>query len=120
MLTGRMGRDPEQKLLRTNNILHTTSLAVDDSRPQEQKTLREELEDRPEWVSLAFWGEDWPRTLQEFKKGSWTGVSGTLRQNRFLNRNGDPSLSIEVNVTNIGHIHGQPRDDPQHAEGTDQ
>jgi len=117
ILLGRMGKDPVQKPLRSDYILHTTTLAVNDSRPGKQKTIREETEDLTVWFDINFWGEAWRGTLQDFKKGSWTGVSGALSLRKFEHKNGDPGLRFDVNATSISHVHA--KDDPRYAESTE-
>lgn len=87
-LTGRLGGDPEIRSLQDGTSVANFSLAVNVYERGENNTM---------WVKCTVFGNKADVAEKYLNKGAMITVNGRLREENYVNKNGD-------NVTNIGII----------------
>jgi len=75
ILVGRVGRDPEMKVMPNGNAVTTFSIAVGRSWKDENKNVHEETE----WNNIVFYGKPAEILAQYLKKGALLLVEGRLK-----------------------------------------
>lgn len=77
-LVGRAGRDPEMRFFESGGSVCNLSLAVN---------RRRKGDDKPDWFDLEIWGRTAEIAGEYVRKGSLIGVTGTLKFDRWKDRN---------------------------------
>ena len=76
-LIGRAGRDPEVKFLDSGKVVCKFSIAVD----------RRSRSDEPDWFELEIWGKTAEVAGNFVRKGKQVGVVGSLKIDRWQDKN---------------------------------
>jgi single-strand DNA-binding protein len=77
-LVGRAGRDPELRYFESGKVVCNFSMAVDRQRKGD---------DKPDWFDLEIWGRTAEVAGEYVRKGTLIGVQGSLRFDRWKDRN---------------------------------
>lgn len=111
ILSGRVGRDWENKQTKTGKSLWTTSIAVKTKDP-----------DNPLWVRLTIWpdkqsGSDafGRAAAGASKKGTPVFVRGPLKKESYVNKDGQEVETHEMSVWDLGIGVTVPRDSSEAA-----
>ena len=76
-IVGRAGRDPELRYFESGNVVCNVSMAVN----------RRKRDDKPDWFELEMWGRTAEIAGDYVRKGSLFGVTGSLKFDRWKDRN---------------------------------
>jgi len=76
-LVGRAGRDPEVRYFESGTVVANLTMAVN----------RRSREDEPDWFNLEIWGKQAQVAADFVKKGSLIGVTGSIKMDRWKDRN---------------------------------
>lgn len=99
MLIGRLGNDPEKKMVETKggNVPVTTfSLASNFHLKGEQKTL---------WWRISVWGTERTTQLSFMKKGTQVMIYGDLQQPRiYQSASGENRIALDVTARDISFV----------------
>lgn len=94
IVIGRLGQDPELRQTHGGPVCRL-SLATDESRKNE----RGEWEKFPEWHRIVLFGKEAENAAKYLSKGSEAAVQGSLRTNKWKDREGIERWTTEI----IGH-----------------
>ena len=100
-LVGRAGRDPDVRYFESGSVVCNVSLAVD---------RRSRNNDQPDWFNLEMWGKTADIAANYVRKGSLIGVSGSLKIDRWQDRNTGADRSKPVIRVDRLHLLGSKRD----------
>ena len=101
-LVGRAGRDPEVRYFESGTMVANLTLAVN----------RRKDED-PDWFTLEIWGKQAQVAADYVRKGSLIGVVGSMRIEKWTDRNtGEQRSKPVVRVDNL-QLLGSKRDNDQ-------
>ena len=106
ILTGFLGRDLEKTAIGSYTTLKKTSIAVTSKRKKEEITT---------WFNLNFW-DDRVKGTSFLKKGSFVTVMGTLDFHTYLNKSGEPSVSLDVSVDTFSFVPGTSKKEDSQKE----
>ena len=76
-LVGRAGRDPEVRYFESGTVVANLTMAVN----------RRSRDDEPDWFNLEIWGKQAQVAADYVKKGSLLGIIGSLKLDRWTDRN---------------------------------
>jgi len=98
-LTGNLGRDPEIRYFESGKSLAQFSIAVSTGR------------DKPaDWFDVECWNKAAERAMQRLSKGSRVVVSGSLRQERWQDRQtGAQRSKVVLNAESVEIIERAPQ-----------
>lgn len=99
--TGRIGRDADARTTPSGKQVVNFSLAVDERRGGEKKTL---------WVSCGLWGERGQKLAQYLTKGSIVSVSGPVRVESYTSKSGEAASKLCCMVNDISMHGGQSQE----------
>ncbi len=77
-LVGRVGGDPDVKYFESGTVKCSLTLAVN---------RRTKNSDQPDWFNLEIWGKTAQIAADYVRKGSLIGVTGSLKFERWQDRN---------------------------------
>ena len=99
-LTGNLGRDPEIRHFESGKSLAQFSIAVSTGR------------DKPaDWFDIECWNKSAERAVQRLSKGSRVVVTGSLRQERWQDRQtGAQRSKVVLNAESIEIIERSPQE----------
>ena len=102
-LTGNLGRDPEIRHFESGKSLAQFSIAVSTGR------------DKPaDWFDVECWNQSAERAMQRLSKGSRVVVTGSLRQERWQDRqSGTQRSKVVFNAESIEIVERAPQQQPQ-------
>lgn len=86
-LVGRVGGDPDVKYFESGTVVCKLTLAVN---------RRTKNSDQPDWFNLEIWGKTAQVAADYVRKGSLIGVTGSLRFDRWQDRNSGANRSKPV------------------------
>lgn len=86
-LVGRVGGDPDVKYFESGTVLCKLTLAVN---------RRTKNSDQPDWFNLEIWGKTAQVAADYVRKGAQIGVTGSLRFERWQDRNTGANRSKPV------------------------
>ncbi len=86
-LVGRVGGDPDVKYFESGTVLCKLTLAVN---------RRTKNSDQPDWFNLEIWGKTAQIAADYVRKGSLIGVTGSLRFDRWQDRNSGANRSKPI------------------------
>lgn len=98
ILIGRLGNDPDVRYTATGTAVTTISLATSESW-RDRNTG--EPQQRTEWHRVIFFGRRAETAGQYLKKGSQIYVEGSIRTNRYTDKNGIERYSKEIHVNEM-------------------
>ena len=96
MLIGRPGAEPEVKNF-NNSKRARFSLAVNETH---RNANHEQVKDT-QWFNVVAWDKTAERVAQVMKKGKQIAIDGTLRNNEWVDKNGQRHLSTEIHLNNF-------------------
>lgn len=95
-LIGRPGTEPEMKTVNDRKFVRF-NLAVDDS----YVNSNHEVVPNTQWFTLVAWGRVAERVIKVVHKGKQIAVQGTLRNNDWVDSNGQHRYSTEINIDDL-------------------
>lgn len=98
ILIGRLGNDPDVRYTAAGTAVTTISLATSESW-RDRNTG--EPQQRTEWHRVIFFGRRAETAGQYLKKGSQIYVEGSIRTNRYTDKNGIDRYSKEIHVNEM-------------------
>ena len=99
-LVGRVGGDPDVKYFQSGTVVCNLTLAVN------RKTKNSE----PDWFNLEIWGKTAQIAADYVRKGSLIGVTGSLKFDRWQDRNTGSNRSKPVIRVDQLDLLGSKRD----------
>ncbi len=93
IIVGRLGNDPEIRYTQNGTAVATLSLAT----TERWKNQQGNQEERTEWHRVVFFGRLAEICGEYLRKGSQIYVEGSLRTNKYTDRNGIERYSTEIN-----------------------
>ena len=102
VLTGRLTADPELKTTQNGINVTTFSIAV-------SRRYRAGEETQADFINIVAWRQTAEFITTYFKKGQRIGIEGSLRMNRFTDKDGNNRTAYEV-VVNNAHFVENKRD----------
>lgn len=113
---GNLCRDAELRATASGMAVLTFSVAVNESRKNQQTG---EYEEYPNYVDCTMFGRRAESVSRYLTKGTYVALTGRLHQNRWQNKDGQNSSKLEVTADNI-HFESRRLDgddyDQQQAE----
>jgi len=109
-IVGYLGRDPELRYTPQGTAVCNISVATTERR----KNAEGESEDRTTWFRVTVWGRQAELAHEYLSKGRQVYIEGRLRQEEYIDREGNPRTSLEVNATDVQFL-GRREDSPQPA-----
>ncbi|MDF0551726.1 single-stranded DNA-binding protein [Kamptonema sp. UHCC 0994] len=100
-LVGRVGGDPDVKYFESGSVKCSLTLAVD------RMTKNAE---QPDWFNLELWGKTAEIAATYVRKGSLIGVKGSLKFDRWQDRNTRVNRSKPVIIVDRLDLLGSKRD----------
>ena len=97
MLIGRPGAEPETRTFNNNRIVTRFNLAVNETR---RNANHQQVKDT-QWFTVVAWDKTAERVAQVVKKGKQIAIDGTLRNNEWVDKNGQRHLSTEIHLNNF-------------------
>ena len=112
ILVGRLGNDPDIRYTASGSAVTTVSLATSEKWNDKQG----QPQSRTEWHRVVFFGKLAEVAGQYLKKGSQIYVEGSIRTNKYTDKNGIERYSTDVNANEMqmlggnqnGHQGGNP------------
>ena len=108
-LVGRAGRDPEVKYLESGKVVSKFTLAVN-----RNSSNRDEP---PDWFDLETWGKTAEVAANYVKKGGLIGITGSLRFDRWNDRNTGEERQKSVILVDRLELLGSRRDNEASSFG---
>jgi len=128
-LIARLGRDPELRYLPSNKAVCAFSVAD----TNKWKDASGELHEETSWFDCEAWGRTGEVIAEHFRKGQRIGLTGSLRQESWNDKDGNKRSRVKVVVSSFDFIEsksdrdaapGSPRRDddrqPARSAGTRQ
>ncbi len=107
-LVGRVGIDPDIKYFESGSVLCTLTLAVN----------RRSRNSDPDWFNLEMWGKTAEVAANYVRKGSLIGIQGSLKIEKWTDRNTNAERSKPVIRVDRLDLLGSKRDnDPNLVSG---
>ena len=99
-LVGRAGRDPEVRYFESGSVVANVTIAVN----------RRSRNEEPDWFNLEIWGKQAQVAADYVKKGSLIGIVGSLKLDKWTDRNtGEERTKPVVRVDRL-ELLGSKRD----------
>lgn len=106
ILLGRLGQDPEARYTPSGTAVTSCSLATSESWKDRSSG---ETQNRTEWHNLVFFNRLAEVAAQYLRKGSQIYIEGSLRTNRYTDRNNIERFRTEIIVSEMQML-GKPSD----------
>lgn len=103
ILVGRLGNDPDVRYTASGTAVTTISVATSESWKDRNTGQQQE---RTEWHRVVFFGRLAEIAGQYLKKGSQVYVEGSLRTNKYMDKNGIERYSTDINANEMQMIGG--------------
>ncbi|MEG3870468.1 single-stranded DNA-binding protein [Microcoleus sp. Z1_B5] len=100
-LVGRVGGDPDVKYFESGTVLCKLTLAVN---------RISKNSDQPDWFNLEIWGKTAQVAADYVRKGAQIGVTGSLRFDRWQDRNSGANRSKPIIKVDQLDLLGSKRD----------
>jgi single-strand DNA-binding protein len=113
---GNLGSDPELKFVKTgrgDTGLVTFSLAYT---PRERKG-EQWVDGETMWFRVVQWGEKAETLVDALSKGDTVIVSGSMKQSKFMGKDGVEKTALEINASDVGVI---PKGAPKRRDAVEQ
>ncbi len=98
ILVGRLGNDPEVRAMPSGGTVANVSLATSESW-RDKKTG--EQQERTEWHRIVFYNRQAEVVRDYLRKGSQIFIEGSLRTNKWQDKNGQDRYTTEVIASNM-------------------
>lgn len=98
ILVGRLGNDPDVRYTASGTAITTISIATSESWKDRNTGQQQE---RTEWHRVVFFGRLAEIAGQYLKKGSQVYVEGSLRTNKYTDKNGIERYSTDINANEL-------------------
>lgn len=86
-IVGRLGADPETRFTPSGQKVTSLRLATNSRRGGKEETT---------WWRITIWGDRFDKMLPYLKKGSALMVVGELKAEIYMDKSGQPQISLEV------------------------
>ncbi len=93
ILIGHLGRDPEVRYTTGGDAVCTLALATS----EQWKDKDGEKQERTEWHRVVLWGRRAEVAGEHLKKGAQVYIEGSLRTNKYTDKDGVEKYSTEIN-----------------------
>lgn len=103
ILVGRLGNDPDVRYTASGSAVTTISIATSES--WKDKATGQQ-QSRTEWHKCVFFGRLAEIAGQYLKKGSQVYVEGSLRTNKYTDKNGIERYSTDINANELQMLGG--------------
>lgn len=103
ILVGRLGNDPDVRVTAGGSAITTISIATSESWKDRNTGQQQE---RTEWHRVVFFGRLAEIAGQYLKKGSQVYVEGSLRTNKYTDKNGIERYSTDINANELQMLGG--------------
>ena len=103
ILVGRLGNDPDVRYTASGSAVTTISIATSESWKDRNTGQQQE---RTEWHRVVFFGRLAEIAGQYLKKGSQVYVEGSLRTNKYTDKNGVERYSTDINANELQMLGG--------------
>lgn len=103
ILVGRLGNDPDVRVTAGGSAITTISIATSES--WKDKATGQQ-QSRTEWSRVVFFGRLAEIAGQYLKKGSQVYVEGSLRTNKYTDKNGIERYSTDINANELQMLGG--------------
>lgn len=110
ILVGNLGRDPELRYTGQGTPVCSFSIATNERR----KDRNGELQDRTTWFRVTLWNQRAETASQYLAKGMPVYIEGRLRVEEYVDRDGKPRHSLEVDATEMQFI-GSRKQEEDHV-----
>jgi single-strand DNA-binding protein len=111
-LVGRAGRDPEVKYFDSGKVVCKFTLAVN--------RLSSNRDEPPDWFDLEVWGKTAEIASNYVRKGSLVGISGSLKFDRWSDRNtGDERQKPVISVDRLDLLGSRKDNESSMPNGED-
>ena len=97
VLTGRLTFDPELKTTQSGISVTSFQIAVD-------RRYRAGEEKQADFINVTAFNQQAEFVAKYFKKGNLIGIEGSIRTNRYTDKNGNNRTSFEVVVNNVQFV----------------
>jgi single-strand DNA-binding protein len=108
-LVGRVGTDPDVKYFDSGKVKCRLTLAVE---------RRSRNNDQPDWFNLELWGKTAEVTANYVRKGKLIGVQGSLKIEKWNDRNTGVERSSPIIVVERLELLGSKQDNDVSASGS--
>jgi single-strand DNA-binding protein len=109
-IVGYLGRDPEIRYTPQGTAVCNLSVATTEKR----KNMAGEQTDHTTWFRITVWGRQAEFASEYLAKGRPIYIEGRLRQEGYIDREGNSRTSLEVNASDIQFL-GRREDSAQSA-----
>jgi single-strand DNA-binding protein len=110
IISGNLGGDPDIRMAGEQKVANF-NVAVNRKRGDQQQTL---------WIRCAAWNGRAELVEKYLKKGSRVLIEGSgLRVSAYLDKNGKPQASLEMNVDQLQFLDNKPADEGGNADSED-
>lgn len=116
ILVGRLGSDPEVKYTTSGSAVTNISVATSERWTDKATGQRQE---RTEWNRVVFFGKLAEIAGQYLKKGSQVYVEGSLRTNKYTDKQGIERYSTDIHATEM-HMLDSKSDNSSQSNSFDQ
>ncbi len=103
ILVGRLGNDPDVRYTASGSAVTTISIATSESWKDRNTGQQQE---RTEWHRVVFFGRLAEIAGQYLKKGSQVYVEGSLRTNKYTDKQGIERYSTDINANELQMLGG--------------
>ena len=103
ILVGRLGQDPDVRYTASGTAVATISIATSESWKDRNTGQQQE---RTEWHRVVFFGRLAEIAGQYLRKGSQVYVEGSLRTNKYTDKQGIERYSTDVNANELQMLGG--------------
>jgi single-strand DNA-binding protein len=113
---GNLGSDPELKFVKTgrgDTGLVTFSLAY----TSRERKGEQWVDGETMWFRVVQWGEKAETLVDALTKGDTVIVTGSLKQSKFMGKDGTEKTALEINASDIGVI---PKGAPKRRDAVEQ
>lgn len=106
MLIGNIGQEPETKKLSNDDILVNISVATN-SKVKDKETGQ--YENKVEWHRVVLFGQAAKFTAEYLKKGSKVYIEGSLKTNKWQDKNGQDRYTTQIVSYDIKSMGGDSK-----------
>lgn len=114
LLIGRLGRDPEMRVVADNRSVCNFTLATD-ARWKDASGTQQEHTD---WHRVTVWGRQAELVQQYLRKGSLAWVEGRIRYSEYTDREGQRRWSTDVVARTVQFLDKKDPNAPQRELGS--
>lgn len=102
IIVGNLGRDPELRYTPQGTAVCNFSMATNEKRRDKSG----ELQDITTWFRITLWGRQAENASKYLQKGSQVYIEGRLRIDEWVDRDGNPRQTLDVNASDMQFLSG--------------